>query len=216
MTGFTRSPRVQKGAIIGVDLASPLASVVVFQYNPDTLRRTLTAQGAQEGGSPGEAMRLKAPPREQISITVEIDATDQLEKSDAQTKSMGIYPQLSALEMLLYPKSALVIANEVLKAVGLLEIVPPVGPMILFAWGVKRVLPVRIASFSITEEAFDPNLNPIRASVELSLDVLTYHDLGLLSPGGALHMAHQITKEVMATLNSVGTLAGSASVSFPI
>jgi hypothetical protein len=216
MTGFTRSPRVQKGAIIGVDLANPLASVVVFQYNPDTLRRTLTAQGAQEGGSPGEAMRLKAPPREQISITVEIDATDQLEKSDAQTKSMGIYPQLSALEMLLYPKSALVIANEVLKAVGLLEIVPPVGPMILFAWGVKRVLPVRIASFSITEEAFDPNLNPIRASVELSLDVLTYHDLGLLSPGGALHMAHQITKEVMATLNSVGTLAGSASVSFSI
>ena len=216
MTGFTRSPRVQKGAIIGVDLANPLASVVVFQYNPDTLRRTLTAQGAQEGGSPGEAMRLKAPPREQISITVEIDATDQLEKSDAQTKSMGIYPQLSALEMLLYPKSALVIANEVLKAVGLLEIVPPVGPMILFAWGVKRVLPVRIASFSITEEAFDPNLNPIRASVELSLDVLTYHDLGLLSPGGALYMAHQITKEVMATLNSVGTLAGSASVSFSI
>lgn len=216
MSGFTRSPRVQKGAIVGVDLANPLASVIVFQYNPDTLTRTLTAQGAAEGGSPGEAMRLKAPPKEQIRITVEIDATDQLEKSDAQARSMGIYPQLSALEMLLYPKSALVIANEVLKAVGVLEIVPPVGPMILFAWGIKRVLPVKIASFSITEEAFDPNLNPIRASVELSLDVLSYHDLGLLSPGGALYMAHQITKEVMATLNSVGTLAGSASLSLSI
>ncbi len=216
MSGFTRSPRVQKGAIVGVDLANPLASIIVFQYNPDTLTRTLTAQGAPEGGSPGEAMRLKAPPKEQIRITVEIDATDQLEKSDAQARTMGIYPQLSALEMLLYPKSALVIANEVLKAIGVLEIVPPVGPMILFAWGLKRVLPVKIASFSITEEAFDPNLNPIRASVELSLDVLSYHDLGLLSPGGALYMAHQITKEVMATLNSVGTLAGSASVSFSI
>lgn len=213
MSGLTRSPRVQKGAIVGVDIVNPLASVIVFQYNPETLTRTLTAQAAGEGSAPGEALRLKAPPKEQISLNVEIDATDQLETGDAQAQSMGVYPQLASLEMLLYPKSALVIANEVLKSFGFLEVIPPVAPMTLFVWGMKRVLPVRLTSFSITEEAFDPDLNPIRAKVDLSLDVLTYHDLGLLSPGGTLYLAHQISKEVMATLNGVGTLTGGLSVS---
>lgn len=213
MSGFSRSPRVQKGAIVGLDPANPLASIVVFQYNPDTLTRTLTAQTAGEGGATGEALRLKAPPREQIRLNVEIDATDQLETGDAQALAMGIYPQLSALEMLLYPKSALVIANEVLKAAGVLEVIPPTAPLTLFVWGLKRVLPVRLSSFSITEEAFDATLNPIRAAVDLSLDVLSYHDLGLLSPGGALYLAHQVTKEVMATLSSAGTLSAGLSLS---
>lgn len=204
MSGLSRSPRVQKGAIVGVDPANPLASVIVFQYNPETLTRTLTAQTAGEGAAPGEALRLKAPPKEQISLDVEIDATDQLETGDARAQQMGIYPQLAALEMLLYPKSALVIANEVLKALGILEVVPPTAPLTLFTWGLKRTLPVRLTSFSITEEAFDPGLNPIRAKVDLTLDVLSYHDLGLVSPGGALYLAHQIQKEVMATMAGVG------------
>ncbi len=214
MSGFSRSPRVQKGAIVGVDIANPLASVIVFQYNPETLTRSLTAQTAGEGSAPGEALRLKAPPKEQITLNVEIDATDQLETGSGQAQSMGVYPQLAALEMLLYPKSALVVANEVLKALGFLEVVPPVAPLTLFVWGMKRVLPVRITSFSITEEAFDPDLNPIRAKVDLSMDVLSYHDLGLLSPGGALYLAHQIQKEVMATINSAGTLTSGLSLSF--
>ena len=115
--------------------------------------------------------------------------------------------------MLLYPKSALVIANEVLLNVGVIEIIPPEAPLILFVWGVSRILPVRLNELTITEEAYDPNLNPIRAKVSLGLRVLTYRDLGLLSVGGTLFMAHQIAKEVMATLSSVGTLAGSASLS---
>ncbi|MCA8978326.1 MAG: hypothetical protein KDC98_26595 [Planctomycetes bacterium] len=213
MTGFTRSPRVQKGAIIGVDPANPLASVIVFQYNPEKLTRTVTAQTAGAESAQGEAMRLKGPPREQVSLAVEIDATDQLAASDAQARAIGIHGQLAALEMLLYPKSALVIANEVLKAVGMLEVIPPTAPLVLFVWGHKRVLPVRLSSFSITEEAFDPDLNPIRATVDLSLDVLTYADLGVVSAGGALHLAHQITKEVMATLNSAGTLGAGISFS---
>jgi hypothetical protein len=81
----------------------------------------------------------------------------------------------------------------------------------LFVWGPKRVLPVRLTSFSITEQAFDPDLNPIRASVNLSLAVLSYQDLGLLSPGGALFMVHQVAKEAMATLNGLGNIASSAS-----
>ncbi len=212
MTTFPGSPKLQKGAIIGLDPANPLASVVVFQYNPDTLTRTLTAQTTTSSDtSRGEALRLKGPPEENINIDIEIDATDQLEKGDNNAASMGIYPALSALEMLLYPKSALVIANEILAAVGIIEIIPPEAPLALFVWGVKRVLPIRLTSFSITEQAFDPNLNPILAKVSLGMRVLNYMDLGLPSVGGALFMAHQVAKEVMATISSVGSISSLPS-----
>jgi hypothetical protein len=216
MTTFPGSPKTQKGAIVGLDPFNPLASVVVFQYNPDTLTRTLTAQTVGGNSAQGEALRLKGPPQESITVNVEIDAADQLEKADGIATSMGIYPVLSSLEMLLYPKSALVIANEVLANVGVIEIIPPEAPLTLFIWGIKRVLPVRLTTFSITEEAFDPNLNPIRAKVNLGLRVLNYQDLGLLSVGGALFMAHQVIKEVMATINGVGNVASAVSGSFKV
>ncbi|HYG09242.1 MAG TPA: hypothetical protein VD835_04645 [Pyrinomonadaceae bacterium] len=214
MSSFPGSPKVQKGAIIGLDPFNPLASVIVFQYNPDKLTRTLTAQTS--GGTPnsGEALRLKGPPQESISVSIEIDATDQLETAAPLATSVGVYPTLAALEMLLYPKSALVIANEVLSRAGVIEVIPPEAPLTLFIWGVKRIVPVRLTSFSITEEAFDANLNPIRAKVALGLRVLNYQDLGLLSAGGAIFMAHQIIKEVMATISGVGNVAAAASGSF--
>ena len=202
MSSFPNSPRVLKGAIIGVDLFNPLASVVVFQYNPDTLSRTLQAQTAgAEGADRSEALRLRGAPIEEIKLDVEIDATDQLEKGDPLAASMGVYPQLSALEMLLYPKSALVIANTILLAVGTIEIVPTVAPLTLFVWGPKRVLPVRLTQFTITEEAYDVNLNPMRAKVGLGMRVLSYNDLSITNPGYALFLAHQVVKETMATLN---------------
>lgn len=211
MTSFPGSPRLFKGAIIGLDPFNPLASVVVFQYNPETLTRNIVAQTSGGDADRGEALRLKGPPEETITLKVEIDAADQLERADAIATTMGIYPVLASLEMLVYPKSIPTIANEVLAAAGIVEVVPPEAPLTLFVWGIKRVVPVRLTSFSITEEAFDPNLNPIRASVNLGLRVLTYHDLGLLSAGGALFMAHQIVKEVMASINGVGTIGSAAS-----
>ena len=213
MSTFPGSPQLLKGAIIGVDPFNPLASIIVFQYNPDTLTRTLTAQTTGGNADGGEALRLKGPPQETIKIDVEIDATDQLEQGRGTATSMGIHPTLASLEMLLYPKSALVIANEVLAQVGIIEIVPPEAPLTLFVWGVKRVLPVRLTEFSITEEAYDPGLNPIRAKVGLGMRVLNYSDLGLLSVGGGLFMAHQVMKEVMATIGGVNTLGGSGSTS---
>jgi hypothetical protein len=209
VTTFPNSPRLQKGAIIGVDPFNPLASVIVFQYNPDTLTRTLTAQMSGGNGDKGEALRFKGPPQESIKLEVELDATDQLEHAKSPATSMGIYPTLSALEMLLYPKSALTLANEVLLTMGIIETVAPDAPLTLFAWGAKRVVPVRISSFTITEEAFDPSLNPIRAKVSLDMRVLTYQDLGLDSVGGALFMAHQVAKEVMATIGGAGAVSGA-------
>jgi len=207
---------LQKGAIIGIDPFNPLASVIIFQYNPDTMTRTISAQTTGGEGDRGEALRLKGPPQESIKLDVEIDAVDQLERADGIATSMGIHPTLASLEMLLYPKSALVIANEVLLNLGIIEVIPPEAPLTLFVWGVKRILPVRLTELSITEEAYDPSLNPIRAKVSLGLRVLNYHDLGLLSVGGTLFMAHQIAKEVMATIGSVGNIAGSISGSINI
>ena len=219
MSTFPGSPRLQKGALIGLDPLNPLASIVLFQYNPETLTRTLRARtvgggGAGGGGAtPGEAMRLAGPPDESFKLDIILDATDQLEKADPLATQLGIHPQLASLEMLVYPKSALVIANEILMRTGVIEVVPPEAPLAVLVWGIKRVLPVRVTGFSITEEFFDPNLNPIHAKVSLDLGVLSYHDLGLLSPGGALFMAHQLIKEGLATLGSVGALAsGAASV----
>ncbi|MGH9508476.1 MAG: hypothetical protein ACRD2M_00945 [Terriglobales bacterium] len=208
MTTFPRAPRLRKGAIIGLDPFNPLASVIIFQYNPDTLTRRLQAQtkGGDEGDR-SEALRLTGPPQETITLEVEIDATDQLERAQFPATTMGVHPALASLEMLLYPKSALVIANEVLLHAGMLEVVPPEAPLTLFVWGPKRVLPVRLTSLSVTEEAFDPALNPIRAKVNLELRVLTYTDLGLLSGGGGLYMAHQIIKETMATIGGAGNVA---------
>jgi hypothetical protein len=201
MTTFPGSPILLKGALIGVDPMNPLSSIVVFQYNPDTMTRRLEARAAGGEGERGEAFRLTGPPKETITLSIEIDAADQLEQANPVAVAAGIYPTLAALEVMLYPKSAVVIANTALSLVGTIEVLPVEAPMTLFVWGPQRVLPVRVTSFSITEEAFDPMLNPIRAKVELSLTVLSYHDLRVTSPGHAIFLVHHIAKEVLATTN---------------
>lgn len=211
MAGIPGSPRVQKGAIIGIDPYNPLASVIIFQYNPESLTRTITPKAAAGAGqgtpvARGEVLRLNGPPSEAISVSIDIDATDQLERGEKLATSVGIYPTLAALEMLLHPKTGLIIANEVLAVAGIIDVVPAEAPLTLFAWGPKRVVPVRLTSLTIIEEAFDPDLNPIRARVQLALQVLTYDDFGLLHPGGALSMVHHVMKEVMATIAGVNAV----------
>ena len=212
---LSSSPRLLKGAIVAIDAFNPLASVIVFQYNPESLNRTLQPQssGAESGGggNRAEPLRLNGPPVESLRLEVEIDATDQLANDDSVAGSLGIFPQLSALEMLLYPKMAAVITNTVLLAAGTIEIVPPEAPLTLFIYGPKRVLPVRISEFSIHEEAHDPNLNPIRAKVELGLRVLSTNDFPVMHPGYALFLAHQAVKEAMAVVGSVRNISGAAS-----
>lgn len=206
MTASPMSPRLVKGAFVGLDLFNPLASVIVFQYNPETLTRNLQAQMSEGSGERSEPVRLTGAPKETISLEVEIDATDQLEKGEKSASEMGIHPQLAALEMLVYPKSAIVVANSLLLAAGVIELIQPPAPLTLFIWGPKRVLPVRLISLRITEEAHDEKLNPIRAKVSLDLQVLTYSDLPLAHPGYGLYLAHQVVKEAMATIGSVNNV----------
>lgn len=204
MSTFPGSPRLLKGAIIGLDPLNPLASVIIFQYNPDTMTRRLDARssGGGDNSDRSEAFRLTGPPKETITLNgIEIDATDQLEQGNPLAIASGVYPTLAAIEMLLYPKSERVLTNIGLAQAGNIEIIPPEAPLTLFVWGPARVLPVRVTGFSITEEAYDTLLNPIRAKVDLTLQVLSYVDLKLGSPGHTLFIAHQIAKEVLATTN---------------
>ena len=206
MSTHPNTPRVSRGAIVGLDPVNPLASVIVFQYNPYEMSRNVKAN-ASGGAKRGEPYKLAGAPNETISISVEVDASDQLEVAEGTAVNMGIYPQLSALEMLLYPKSAFVIANTALAQLGAIEILPPDSPMTLFIWGMKRVLPVRISGLNITETYHDVNLNPIQASVKLDMQVLTYNHFDTHHPGYHLFLTHQIVKETMATIGSINNLS---------
>lgn len=202
MTTFPGSPRLLKGAIVGIDPLNPLASIIVFQYNPDTMTRRLQPRAVGgEGADRSEVYRLTGPPQETISLKIEIDGSDEVNNLNPAQLVSGIYPTLSALEMLFYPKSALVIANSALSNLGMLEIIPPEAPMTFFVWGLNRVLPVRVESLNITEQAFDALLNPVRAEVDISMKVLSYHDLKVTDPGYTLFLIHQVAKEVLATTN---------------
>ena len=199
---FPNSPRLIKGGIVLIDPdTSAVLRIIALQYNPDTLTRTLQVQAAGGEGDRLEALRLKGPPNESIKLDAEIDATDQLEFPDnnSTTAELGIFPQLAALETLVYPTTAeLQSANSLAKS-GTLEIAPAESPLTLFVWSRTRVLPVRLTDFTITEEAFDPALNPIRAKVSLGMRVLSVNDLGFSHKGGNLFMAYLQNKEQLAT-----------------
>jgi hypothetical protein len=201
------APPVFKGALATVSALNPLGTVVVFQYNPASLTRTLAAR-TSGGDGLTSTPRFAGPPEETVKLSVEIDATDQLEAADSTTESLGILPALAALEAMLYPPSPVVVANEVLARAGIVEILPMESPLTLLVWGTRRIMPVAITDFSVTEEAFDLALNPLQAKVDLGLQVLSYAELGVLSPGGALSLANHIATEALGRIGSSGTLPG--------
>jgi hypothetical protein len=202
MSSFPNSPRLLKAGLVLLDPGSgQVLRVISLQYNPDNLNRSLQIQAlAAEGADRSEALRLKGPPVETFKLEAEIDATDQLEFPDQNRNAVqnGIHPQLAALETLVYPASAALQANNSLAGSGALEIVPMESPLALFVWSKQRAVPVRVTEFSITEEAFDPLLNPIRAKVSIGLRALSVDDLGFSHKGGSLFMSYLRNKEALA------------------
>ncbi len=183
--------------------------VIALQYNPETLTRSLQVQSIGEDALPSQALRLKGPPVETIKLEAAIDAADQLEfpGQHATTVQHGIAPQLAALEAILYPTSSDLRANNARAAAGTLEIAPTEAPLTVFIWGKNRIQPVRLTDLSITEEAFDPALNPLRATVSLSLRVLSVSDLGFDHRGGRLFMVYQENLERLAGLQPSSPLS---------
>ena len=202
MTSFPASPRLAKASILCIDPTSQQISSIKLQYNPEKISRTLTPRikgGGSEGGGRSELMRIEGAPQETITLEVVIDASDQLNQGDPGACQMGIYPQLSALELLVYPSSSSVLMSTALQALGTLEFLPPLAPFTLFFWGPKRIVPVKLSSFTINETYHDAKLNPISAEVTLSMQVLSYSDLPILHPGFSMFLTHHIMKESMAS-----------------
>lgn len=199
------SPRLIKGGIVTLDPETAVVqTVIALQYNPDSLTRTLQIQ-AVPGGADGvrvDALRLRGPAIETIKLEAEIDAADQLEfpklTQNKAAVQYGIHPQLAQLEMLVNPTVETLLNDNAMASAGTLEIIPLEQPLTLFVWSSSRVVPVRLTDFSITEEAFDPNLNPLRAKVSLGMRVLNVDDLGFDHPGGHFFMTYLTNKENLA------------------
>jgi hypothetical protein len=212
MTNSPDSPHTLKAGLVLLDaVTSAMSRIIVLQYNPDSLQRTLQIQTTAEGGGASgvdrsEVVRLKGPPVETIKLDAEIDATDQLELNDPTAVQSGLYPQLAAIETIIYPTTTQLLSNHALASSGMLEILPVEAPLTLFVWSASRIVPVRITELSVTEEAFDTNLNPIRAKVSLGMRVLSVNDLGFDHRGSSIYLAYQRIKEGFAGLPTGGTL----------
>ena len=208
MTSFPGSPRLIKGGIVLLDAQSnTVQRMIALQYNPDTLTRTLQPQavGSEGAADRSQVLRLKGPPVETIKLEAEIDAADQMEQGNPTVGQYGILPLLTALELIVYPASSQLESNHQLSLQGRLEIAPMQAPLTLFIWSQSRIVPVKLTDFSITEEAFDPNLNPLRAKVSLGLRTLSVSDLGFDNRGGDLYLRYQKEKERLAGLNQGAT-----------
>jgi hypothetical protein len=216
MTSFPKSPKTAKAGIVLVDARSgKTLAIIPLQYNPVSLQRSYEPQGFGDGKQP---LRLKGPAVETLTIEADIDATDRLEFPDQHQDAVahGIQPQLAALEALVNPTSEQLINNNILASAGTLEIAPMEAPMALFVWSKNRIVPVLIKTFSITEESFDTQLNPIQATVSLAMQVLNVNDLGFQHKGGSLFMNYLQNKERLASKSTGASLNDFGISSLPL
>jgi hypothetical protein len=198
---YPKNIKLVKGSLVSVNDLTFQSKTVSFQYNPDTLSRSLQPVTLGPGdGNRSQALRFTGAAAQTISLEVQIDCMEQLNTGDPIAVAQGIYPQLAVLESLLYPSSIQVIANQALAVAGMLEVVPLTAPRTLFVWGPSRVLPVRLMSLKITEQLFDANLNPIQAAAAMELKVLTYSDVFLTNPDWWNFLSYQMKLEALAAM----------------
>ncbi|HEX9297826.1 MAG TPA: hypothetical protein VF881_18425 [Polyangiaceae bacterium] len=180
-TGFRGSPKLQKGALIQLTetLVFPVPNIVPFQFNPSSLKRTmkpwnpLEVDQTQRGLPSPTAQPFD--PEEAITVDIELDASDQLEENDPVATQFGVADRIAAIEKMLFPGQSPL--GQLLGAVAsLVGAQPPkrqTVPITLFVFGVGRIVPVRITSYSVEEQLHLPSLYPIMARVSLALQVLT-------------------------------------------
>lgn len=192
--GYSRSPKLVNGAIIQFSspLFVPVPNIIPFQYNPETMSRSLspwappTKEDVKNDPKVEDNLAQPYAPIESFTLALELDAVDDLENAAAHPSTVvsGIADRIAALEMLLYPA-----VDDVLLNTASNTIVPANSPtaaqspsvvqakryqvpIILFFFGPGRIVPVRITTFSVDEQAYSPLLYPLRAKVSLGLKVL--------------------------------------------
>jgi hypothetical protein len=208
---LTSTPKLIKSGLVVLNASTgAVTRTIALQYNPDTLRRSYQVQGVggEGGGERAQPFRLKGPAVETITFEAEIDATDALESPDQNANAVkyGVTPQIAVLEALVNPTTTELQTLKGLSASGTLEILPPEAPLVLFIWSASRVVPVRVTEFSVTEEAFDTALNPMRAKVSLGLRVMTTDDLGFEHRGASIFLSHLRTREALANKSGSASL----------
>ena len=208
---LSASPKLIKGGLVVLDPASgTMKRTIALQYNPDMVSRSYQVQGVggEGGGERAQPFRLKGPAIESIKVEAVIDAADALDQPDqnANIVRFGIAPHLAVLEALVHPTTTELDTLAALSKSGTLEILPPEAPLVLFVWSANRVVPVRVTELSITEEAFDPLLNPIRAKVSLGLRVMSTDDLGFDHKGGTAFLSYLRAREALAGKTGTATL----------
>src|SRR5712691_2376341 len=204
-------PVLQKGALAVYPTHTPGAQathVIVFQFNPEVMKRTLAHRAPppppQQGGTTGTAkedvLRVAGPPVETITLTVDLHASDQLAEPEANAlvAQYGLHPVLATLELLMYPPALTALEIKKQADRGEVQVTPADLPLVLLVWGKSRVVPVKLTSFSVSEESFDTRLNPIGAKVDLGLQVLTYMEFPQSSVGRDIFISYQQAKEVLA------------------
>lgn len=188
MSDFIQRPKLLRGAFVEYGLSLP-PLLFAFQFNPETLTRSRTASytaggadGSGEGCRDGNEAQQRAcmsqvqVSEENISLTLQLDATDDLNSGEGLAGQFGIGPQLSVLELMIYPKTDQLFGFPIGNLLGATDQFGAAQaktiPILLFVWGRKRVMPVVMTSLSITEQEYFPDLNPKRASVAVQLKVL--------------------------------------------
>lgn len=194
--------KLLKGALATVGTTNPPAMTIPFQYNPETLTRTLSPNMVKPEGDRVERLRFAGAPVETISVDAEFDSVDASGVADARLRSAGVYPQLSALELLVYPSLSQVNQTVQQGNAGALVLAFEAAPLTLFIWGERRVVPVEVTGYTIVEQFFDNYLTPVRAKVTIKMRVLSYSDLHPDSPGYSQFVAYQRGKEEMAKQGS--------------
>jgi hypothetical protein len=193
-------PKIAKGVIVCIDSERKKLTYIVLQYNPESLTRNITPKvcDRSEGQGKCETMRITGAPDETITLNVKINAADQLANGNLGQNYRGIYPQISALELLVYPNLASVDETESLLKQGKIEIFSVPAPLTLFQWGKNRIVPVKITSLNINEDLHDTDLNPISAQVNITMKVLSYNDLPSDNNGYNLFKEYQRNMESKA------------------
>lgn len=172
----------------------PGQQVIRFQWNPDTLTRTLAPSG---GDDQRAGLRFPSPARITLSLEIELDAA-LLPQSEEVTR-YGVAPALAAIERLLGPSVRSLMDADMAAGRGAINILLAAPPAVYFEWGQRFCVPVAFSEFSITEQAFGPTLYPVRAQARIGLRVLTHEELGTTSESG---------KHYLNYLQNVESLAG--------